>query len=110
MEIIFKSWKSNMAFDKIHEVSKMQLNVILMARFIMILICSQYIFAPCKQLIKVMHYLTRNPIKIIEIITDLIKNPNKPGKSIITLAKYCSYDTRKRLNFEQEMDSIFSLS
>ena len=121
MEIIFKSWKSNMAFDKIHEVSKMQLNVILMARFIMILICSHYIFAPCKQLIKktlqknlslfkVMHYLTRNPIKIIEIITDLIKNPNKPGKSIITLAKYCSYDTRKRLNFEQEMDSIFSLS
>ena len=41
-----------MAFDKIHEVSKMQLNVILMAWFIMILICSQYIFAPCKQLIK----------------------------------------------------------
>jgi hypothetical protein len=121
MEIIFKSWKSSMAFDKIHEVSKMQLNVILIARFIMIIISSQCIFTPCKKLIKktlqknlsllkVMHYLTRNPIKTIEIITNLAKNPNKPEKGIIALAKYCSYDTRKRRNFEQEIDSIFSLS
>ena len=121
MEIIFKSWKSNMSFDKIHEVSKMQLNVILIARFIMIIICSQYIFSPCKlvikkylqkdlSLLKVMHYLTRNPSKMIEIITELITNPAKPGTTIIVLARYCSYDKRKRLNFEQEMDNLFSLS
>jgi hypothetical protein len=110
-----------MAFDKIHEVSKIQLNVILLARFIMILICSQYIFVPCKQLIKrtlqknlsllkVIHYLTRNQDKIIEILMDLAQNPKKPRKTIITLAKYCSYDTRKRLNFEQDLENIFSLS
>jgi len=110
-----------MSFDKIHEVSKMQLNVILIARFIMILICSQYIFSPCKlvvkknleknlSLLKVMHYLNRNPSKMIEISTELIKNPTKPGATIIALARYCSYDKRKRLNFEQEMDTLFSLS
>jgi hypothetical protein len=110
-----------MSFDKIHEVSKIQLNVILIARFIMILICSQYIFSPCKlvikkhlqknlSLLKVMHYLTRNPTKMIEIITELIKNPAKPGIAIIALARYCSYDKRKRLNFEQQMHTLFSLS
>jgi hypothetical protein len=110
-----------MSFDKIHEVSKMQLNVILIARFIMILICYQYIFSPCKQvikktlqknlsLLKVIHYLTRNPTKLIEIITEFVNNPTKPGTAIITLARYCSYDKRKRLNFEQEMDIIFPLS
>lgn len=106
-----------MSFNKIHEVSKIQLNVILIARFIMILICFQHIFSPCKlvikkylkknlSLLKVIHYLSRNPSKMIE----LIRNPTKPGTTIIALARYCSYDKRKRLNFEQEMDTLFSLS
>ena len=38
IEIIFKSWKSNMEFTKIHNVSKTQLSIILFARFIMIII------------------------------------------------------------------------
>jgi len=110
-----------MGFDKIHGVSKIQLNVILMARFIMILICSQIILSPCKLLVKqklnkrlslmkVTHYLTRNPSKIINIISELSLHEEKPGSSITALAKYCSYDQRKRLNFDQEMDILFLLS
>jgi hypothetical protein len=110
-----------MGFDKIHNVSRIQLNVILMARFIMILICSQIIFSPCKlvikqklnqtlSLVKVTRYLTRNPNKIINIIIELSRTAEKLDITIKALARYCSYDKRKRPNFEQEMDVLFSLS
>lgn len=59
---------------------------------------------------KVTHYLNRNPNKIINLFNDLINNYNNPSKNIIALARYCSYDNRNRLNFEQEMDRLFSLS
>lgn len=121
IEIIFKCWKSNMGFSKIHNVSKLQLIVLLLARFIMIIICFQLIFSPCRTIIKkqldkdlsltkVTHYLVRNPNKIIDIIKELGQYPGSRVKSISILAKYCSYDKRKRLNFEQEMDKLFSLS
>lgn len=122
IEIIFKSWKSNLDFGKIHNVSNKQLRVILMARFIMILICTQYIFGPCRikikkylkknlGLLKVIHYLTRNPDKIIKVIIDLNENIKEPGKDLIALTRYCSYEKRrKRLNYEQHMDMLFSLS
>lgn len=55
IEIIFKSWKSNMEFSKIHNVSKIQLYLILYARFIMIKICIQHIFSPARIIIK-KHY------------------------------------------------------
>jgi len=71
-----------MNFDEIHNVSQIQLLVILTARFIMILICTQFIFRPCKaivkkifnknlSLLKVTHYLLRHTSKIIEIIMEL---------------------------------------
>lgn len=121
IEIIFKSWKSNMGFNKIHNVSRIQLYVILIARFIMILICSQFIFRPCRiiiikqfkkylSLIKVTHYFNRNPIKINEIIIELLSYSGKPGKAMCALARYCSYDKRKRINFEQDIESLFLLS
>jgi hypothetical protein len=110
-----------MGFSKIHNVSKLQLIVLLLARFIMIIICFQLIFTPCRKIIKVQfdkdlslmkltRYLVRNPKKIIEIITELTENSNSIAKSISALARYCSYDKRKRLNFEQQMDRIFTLS
>jgi len=122
IEIIFKSWKSNLGFGKIHNVSNIQLKVILIARFIMILICTQYLFAPCRinikkhfkkniSLLKVIRYLTRNPDKIMKIIAELEGNPDVPGKHIIALARYCSYEKRiKRLNYEQHMENLFGLS
>ena len=75
-----------MNFDKIHNVSQIQLSVILIARFIMILICMHLIFRPCKtivkkifdkdlSLLKVTHYLLRHTNKIIDVILELQKCP-----------------------------------
>ncbi|MBA7556770.1 hypothetical protein ES705_49489 [subsurface metagenome] len=41
-----------MEFNKIHNVSKLQLIVLLLARFVMIIICFQLIFQPCRTIIK----------------------------------------------------------
>ena len=73
-----------MNFDEIHNVSQIQLLAIITARFITILICicTQFIFRPCKaivkkifnknlSLLKVTHYLLRHTSKIIEIIMEL---------------------------------------
>lgn len=118
IEIIFKSWKSNMEFTKIHNVSKNQLSTILFARFIMIIICIQYIFSPAREmikkhfdkdlsLIKVVRCLMKNPSKIIAITTELTNYSGRCNCHLIALAKYCSYEKRKRRNFEQEFKASF---
>ncbi len=121
IEIIFKSWKSNMGFESIHQVSAIQLRVLLLSRLIMILIFTQFIFSPCKSLIKktfqknlsllkVTHYLARKPHKMLEILHELSNNDLNCGKALTALAKYCSYDKRKRPNYEIELDALFPLS
>lgn len=118
IEIIFKCWKSNMGFANIHNVSKSQLYILLYARFIMIIIAFQHIFKPCRKIIKkllnknislfkVTQYLTKNPNRINKILKEICQYSTKLTPSIAALAKYCSYDKRKRLNFQQEIDLIF---
>ena len=120
IEIIFKSWKSNMAFDRIHNVSKIQLWIILWSRFIMIIICIQIIYTPCRpmvksvlnkdlSLIKVTHYLIRHPQKIAGILKELQNDPCKPGPIITIMAKYCCYEKRnKRTSYQQDLRAIYS--
>ena len=44
IETIFKNWKSNLKFDKIHNVSTIQLKIILRSRFLMIILM-QFIYS-----------------------------------------------------------------
>lgn len=112
IEIIFKAWKSHMHFAKLHNVSENQLRVLLTSRFIMIVICMEKIYIPCYQrilskytrqisLLKLLSYLMKNPEKIMEILSIKTLN-NKRNKPIDqALVKYCTYDRRSRLNFNQ---------
>jgi hypothetical protein len=112
IEIIFKCWKSHMSFAKFHNVSECQLRVILTARFIMIVICMHNIYSPYYQtiqqrnkhlsLMKLLKYLMNNPEKIIEILSMQIIGTNIQKKETEdALVKYCTYDNRKRLNYNQ---------
>ena len=118
IEMIFKSWKSNMEFTKIHNVSKIQLSIILFARFIMIIICIQYIFSPARMIIKkhmekdlsmikVVRCLIKNPSKIMAIVTELINYHQICSYHLNALARYCTYEKRSRTNFEQQFVSYF---
>ena len=118
IEIIFKCWKSNMAFDKIHNVSRIQLNVLLLGRFIMVVICSQLIFWRCwpivkmdfnrnLSLLKLTKYLLRHTMKIVSVLEE-INDPDKRSQvSIKAVAKFCTYDKRKRPNYQQKIEALF---
>ncbi len=118
IEIIFKTWKSNMEFSKIHNVSQKQLSLILYARFIMIIIFIQYIFSPVRMITKghfkralsmtkVVRYLIKNTSKIIQIVKAIENYKDKLCYHLKALARYCSYDKRLRTNFEQDFDQAF---
>lgn len=121
IEIIFKSWKSNMNFSKYHNVSSIQLYVIVLARFIMAMLFVQFIFKKCKiviykhfkkylSLMKTLKYLVKFPEVLIGLYCDLINYDQKElGVNIKKLKRYCCYESRKkRLNFEQEMILILA--
>lgn len=119
IETIFKSWKSNLHFDNIHNVSKNQLVITIIARMIMILIISQIIYTSCKYLIpkhmnrdlsllKITKYLNRYPLKIVSVMRELQMYSGVLSQSVKSLGLYCVYEKRKRQNFEQTMKSIFS--
>lgn len=119
IETIFKSWKTNLYFDNIHNVSKNQLTIILIARMIMFSIITQIVYVPCKillnkhmnrtlSLLKLTKYLTRNPMKFISLIKEIKAYRGVIGQSLITLGLYCVYDKRLRLNFDQKLNILFS--
>ena len=120
IETIFKTWKSYFHFDHIHNVGENQLKVILTARMIAMTLFYQAIYTPlilpvrkhCKKelsLMKLMRYIQRN----LTTILPLLKASRLCADSLKIVAKYCTYDTRKRQNFnqmEQEILNANSLS
>jgi len=121
IEIIFKCWKSNMNFSKYHNVSAIQLYVIVLARFIMAMLFTHHIYSKCKiliynlfkkhlSLVKTIKYLAKFPETIIDLCRDIIEhNRENIGASFNALKRYCCYESRKkRLNFEQEIKIILA--
>jgi len=120
IEIIFKSWKSNLQFAKVHNVSETQLKILLTARFIMIVIYMHDIYNPWSHririiskkelsLLKLIKYLVKNPEKLIDLLL-INENPNHHKINALenNLIRYCTYDKRKRLNFNQILQQELS--
>lgn len=117
IETIFKNWKSNLKFDKIHNVSSIQLRILLCSKFL-IIILMQHIHSVVKRIVKnefgkhlsfmkLTSFLSEHLYKI----NDLLKSINSSiTDDMKTIAYYCSYDKRNnRNNFEERMIKIFEL-
>jgi len=114
IECIFKTWKSNFQFAKIHNVSKEQLKVLLLARLIMITIFYVRFYKQILSnlendikiteisLMKFIRYVLRNFVNFVALFNQGLEN-NKLWNHI---KRYCTYDKRKRKNYEQLLFDI----
>lgn len=57
-------------------------------------------------MLKVVRYLMKNPAKILKLINGINQNPKQQGNQLQALARYCSYEKRKRSNFEADFNAI----
>ncbi len=113
IETIFKAWKSHLQFSKVHNVSKEQFIIILYARFIMICVVFVHGYDKFKSLVFSKHNKELSLLKFVRFVTRNITNflesflsKRNEVKFIDTIEKYCTYDTRRRRNFNQEYKSI----
>lgn len=115
IETIIKTWKNHLSFSKIHVVSANQLRLILTARFIAITLFYQRIYIPLSarvqkqmrktiSLMKLMRYISRN----LDAIPRLLDAATGDLRCLKTIARYCAYDKRKRLNFIDKQSNILT--
>jgi hypothetical protein len=113
IENIFKTWKSNFNFQKVHNVSEIQLRVLLKARLIMITLAYERLFLPLLghlyrtsgklvSLMKFMRYITQN----LALLPSLLNSPVRPSQLCGALQRYCTYEKRNRSNFMTGMEAI----
>ena len=115
IENIFKTWKGNFHFAKIHRVSESQLRILLTARFIMMVVLYQDLFLPLTRLVqattdkvlslmKFMRYITRNLTRIPE----LMHCTSPQSVRFRALLFYCVYDKRKRPTFVSQTEKVLT--
>lgn len=105
IEIIFKSMKSHLNFDNIHDVSENQLKFILKGKMMWLLVVTQFIYEVISKvvfkktgkaisLLKLVRYLKDNVNVMAEIMALIKRKIFDASDTIDILTKYCCYDTR----------------
>lgn len=115
IENIFKTWKSNFSFGKLHNVSHNQLTLLLVARLIVISLCyrafdrlhSELWRAHSRQLslMKFMRFLSLN----LPALPQFLAPSPCPAQLVEALLRYCTYDKRKRQNFRTLTDTVLHI-
>jgi hypothetical protein len=110
IEIIFKIWKSYLNFDNVHNVSNNQLWVLFLARFIMIVLSTHFLYVPYSNMVmkhchnralsmmKFFKYINNDQKVIRYLAKGLGKNIIYNKNTLDNLVRYCAYDKRKRMN------------
>lgn len=116
IEILFKAMKSHISLDQIHNVSKVQLEFMILAKLLLTMVVLRFVYEPlCKP---VMQFYNKN-LSLLKITKYLMENKSVLGKLLETtnsktigdsvqlkiIAKYCCYEKRvKRINYMQESE------
>ncbi len=110
IENIFKTWKSNFSFAKIHRVSDCQFKCLIFARLLVVTLLFRVVFTPMSHLfrtkggkdlslMKLMRYATRHLGQVARLGGRMPK-----AEAINALSRYCTYEKRKRPNFMSLVD------
>ena len=118
VEILFKAMKSNLQLDKIHVIPANQLQFIIYARSILLILITRFVYLPARSIvkkhfnreisiIKLTAFIAENPLNMMDIIDDILLYDEQPGNKLKALSRYCCYDVRKKRNnyhqFAQEI-------
>ena len=119
IENIFKTWKSNMSFAAIHNVSELQFHTILIARLTALVAIFHRIYAPLRHrvcttfgkhlsMMKLLRYLQVNQERIQPLMR--LADVRLHDESLLAaIARYCVYDSRKkRFNYTQIQEQVFA--
>jgi hypothetical protein len=112
IEIIFKAWKSNLKLDRIHKVSECQFRALMTARMTMIVLCTNLVFHAVWKRVAEHYGRHLSLLKATKYLADSISRMTQAIEALCTtrgkhpvldrLARYCTYDKRKRENFSQK--------
>ena len=119
IEIIFKALKSNLKLDSIHNVSEIQLQFIIKAKIIMLILTMQFVYQPLVNrikklfnkelsLLKLVRYIIDNDYILSQLIKEIEKGKRMAREELKLLAYYCCYDKRKRNNHERQLIKALS--
>lgn len=118
IEIVFKAWKSHMNFSTFNNVPAAKLLILINARIIMITLLNNCVYKLAVTRVKTHYNRTLSMIKLTKVmttqlarITETIKVlTESSGKhpSIKYLSNFCTYDNRKRENYEESRCKILS--
>jgi hypothetical protein len=117
IEVIFKSWKSQLGFATVHRLCETQLRILLTARLMLAAAWANNLYGPyCQRvretlgrdlsLLKFTRYLARNPHMAQSLARVLAGDTEREEQTLQAMVKYCGYDRRKRANFNQIWDSL----
>jgi hypothetical protein len=114
IENIFRTWKSNFCFDHIHNVSEVQLRMLLIARLTVIVILHHQIFIPVAlalaklkwklSLMNFMRYAQRNLSHLLNAISVICGIE----ELIAPMIRYCTMSKRKRLSLDDRLTLVLS--
>ena len=117
VEIIFKTLKSNLKLDQIHNVSKTQLYALILSRLIVSVLAQKFVYVPYSFILKGSHTVSMvklfatikmNLSSILSLMkSSALANLERPCKDLMMIIKYCCYDKRKRENFIDMLDYIY---
>jgi len=110
IENIFKTWKSNFSFSKLHRVSEAQFKCLVFARLLVITLLFRVVYTPmCHlfrttrgkdiSLMKFMRYATRHLEQAALLTVKALA-----GENIRAVDRYCTYEKRSRINFMSLVD------
>ncbi len=115
IENIFRSWKSDLAFAHVHNVSEIQLRILLTARFIMHTIIQQHCFVPLSFHIKKqtgrrlsLMKFTRTVQSCQEMLNWMLTPKMMNDLQWDTLVRYCCYTKRKRKNHVEQFEAFIA--
>ncbi len=112
IEIIFKAWKSFLSLTDVHLAGFIQLLVIMSARMIVLASAHSMAIKNAESLEGAMEAKEISILKVAKFlavnwreVAELLATPDGVGKLRRLLAKHCSYDKRKRVNYAQELEA-----